>query len=127
MNQPSHIYILESSENLILGEREKFFTPTTEEITLSDSIVCAFLKTNSPYVNEDKTINNYSELFRQYLGIIDSSDRKIIFVNTFCNEDDTVRANKDFVLGFGECYFSLIVFPNEKICVKPSNKTFSEN
>jgi hypothetical protein len=127
LSQTNHIFILEGSEYLIFDVAVENFTPTINEVTLTDSIVINYLKKNSPFINKYIMIDNYNDLYRQYLGTIDSADRKIIFVNTFCDEDDTLRANKDLILGFGECYFQLLVSLNEKLCIKPTKRNFTKS
>jgi hypothetical protein len=119
-NQDSHRFILNNAAALNFDANFETFTPSLSEVILTDSLVYEFLKFNSPFNDESLRIKNYFDLYRQYLGVIDSTNRQLILVNTFCDERENSNARNMLVFGIGHCHFQLLVSLTERKCVRPT-------
>jgi hypothetical protein len=111
--EDSLIYIFDSNENDLHSyfDYYDFFNPSIEEVFFSDSLANIYIQKNYDKYHWTNEIDNYFDYYRQYVGLIDTLESKIIFINAACEilNSDELMNNLIMVRGGGSCYFTLKV------------------
>ncbi len=107
MNSNSIIFSSEETKELnIFGGEAPFWTPKVDQVQELESLLLKYLKLH-PSI-DDKPVGNLSEYGRQYFAVT-KKDRKLIYLNAFCNPSRFDQWKKDMILikDGGSCYFQV--------------------
>jgi hypothetical protein len=114
MNSNSIIFSSEETKglNIFLGEAP-FWTPAVDQVQELESLLVKYLQAHLPI--DDEPVRNLSEYGRQYFGVT-IKDRKVIYLNAFCNPSRFDQWKKKMVLvdDGGSCYFQVYFDPARK-------------
>ena len=102
------------------------FTPSIEEIEsakkLSISYIDSLNHTQETINNKDNVSDiNFNNYYKQYLGYIDESGQRILYINACCSsyiEKHGLEKDWFFVFGGGSCFFNAQIDIDSKACIK---------
>ena len=112
--RPVVIISAAQAKNFGLPNESPFWTPTQKQISLLESLLPLFLKSNPP--KYDKPVSNPLDYGCQYVGVTKNGE-KLIFLNAFCPSFIAETSNKYWfkqrvmVLDGGSCFFHVYFNP----------------